>query len=113
MSKGTPAKKVGPEGPLNFECYIFNERYDQEPRFEKNTAVYFTTKKIIFIFILLGCIEEKNIDYHGAESNNILEQTGLTKQGCANLAASTNNGNFWTFKTQTGNTGLGTVVITR
>ena len=47
---------------------------------------------------MLDCIKEDNIDYHDGESNNILYQEGLTWQKCANLAAATDGGNFWTHK---------------
>ena len=44
---------------------------------------------------MLGCVKEENIDYR---SGSILTKKGLTEKGCADLAASTRGGNFWTFK---------------
>ena len=47
---------------------------------------------------MTGCFREDNIEYDAGESSNIIEQEGLTEQGCADLAAFTDEGNFWTFK---------------
>ena len=51
-------------------------------------------------FLISGCIREENIDYRAGPSNNILDREGLTPQGCADMAASTEGGHFWTFKAQ-------------
>ena len=45
-----------------------------------------------------GCIQEIDIEYSLGGDNDIAEQQGLTQQECAELAAATDGGLFWTYK---------------
>ena len=48
-------------------------------------------------FSTSGCIQENDYEYEGGE-NDIAEVQSLTQQECAELAASTDGGLFWTYK---------------
>ena len=44
-----------------------------------------------------GCIKETDVDYSLGDDNDIAYQQGLTEQGCAELAAATEGGLFWSY----------------
>ena len=50
------------------------------------------------LFSTSGCIQENDIEYSLGAENDIAEVQGLTQQGCAELAAATTGGLFWTYK---------------
>ena len=56
---------------------------------------YLHTKTIL---VTSGCIQETDIEYSLGDDNDIAEQQGLTQQECAELAAATDGGLFWTYK---------------
>ena len=59
-----------------------------------NLSKYFCN----ILFHLSGCIQEHDIEYSLGDDNDIAEEQGLTQQGCAELAAATDGGLFWTYK---------------
>ena len=44
-----------------------------------------------------GCIRENDVDYSLGDDNDLAYQQGLTEQGCAELAAATAGGLFWSY----------------
>ena len=69
-----PAKRFSPL--LFFKCHVFS---------------------VSAGLTLYQCVREENIDYR---AGSILVKDNSTEQGCAELAAKTVAGNFWTFKAQ-------------
>ena len=52
----------------------------------------------VLYFSTSGCIQEHDYDYSLGGENDIAEVQGLTQQECAELAAATDGGLFWTYK---------------